>query len=52
MHIRPGDKVLIQAPVYHTFSIVIKGAGRFVESNDLVLEDGRYEMNFEDLEKK
>ena len=45
---RPGDKVLIQAPVYHTFSIVIKGAGRFVESNDLVLEDGRYEMNFED----
>ena len=49
---RPGDKVLIQAPVYHTFSIVIKGAGRFVESNDLVLEDGRYEMNFEDLEKK
>lgn len=49
---RPGDKVLIQAPVYHTFSIVIKGAGRFVESNDLVLEDGRYEMNFEDLGKK
>ena len=39
---RPGDKVLIQAPVYHTFSIVIKGAGRFVESNDLILEDGRY----------
>ena len=49
---RPGDKVLIQAPVYHTSSIVIKGAGRFVESNDLILEDGRYEMNFEDLEKK
>ena len=52
MHIRPGDKVLIQAPVYHTFSIVIKGAGRFVESNDLVLEDGRYEMNLKILRRK
>lgn len=49
---RPGDTVLIQAPVYHTFSIVIKGAGRFVESSDLVLKDGHYEIDFEDLDRK
>lgn len=49
---RPGDKILLQAPVYNTFSVVIKGAGRFVESNDLVLKDGHYEIDFEDLDKK
>lgn len=49
---RPGDTILLQAPVYSTFSVVIKGAGRFVESNDLVLKDGHYEIDFEDLDKK
>lgn len=49
---RPGDTVLIQSPVYNTFSVVIKGAGRFVESSDLVLNDGHYEIDFEDLDKK
>ena len=49
---RPGDKVLLQSPVYNTFSVVIQGAGRFVESNDLILKDGHYEIDFEDLDKK
>lgn len=49
---RPGDKVLIQPPVYNTFNVVIKGAGRFVETNDLILKDGRYEIDFDDLELK
>lgn len=49
---RPGDKILIQSPVYNTFNVVIQGAGRFVVSNDLRLEDGRYTIDFEDLEKK
>ncbi len=49
---RPGDKVLLQSPVYNTFNVVIQGAGRFVVSNDLVLEDGRYRIDFEDLERK
>lgn len=49
---RPGDNVLIQAPVYHTFSVVIKGAGRFVETNDLSYNDGHYEIDFEDLDRK
>lgn len=49
---RPGDKILIQSPVYHTFNVVIEGAGRFVESNDLILKEARYEIDFEDLDKK
>jgi cystathionine beta-lyase len=49
---RPGDKVLIQPPVYNTFNVVIKGAGRFVETNELMLKDGRYEIDFDDLDLK
>lgn len=49
---RPGDKILIQPPVYNTFSVVIQGAGRFVENNNLILKDGHYEIDFEDLERK
>ena len=49
---RPGDKILLQPPVYNTFGIVIQGAGRFVANNDLILEDGRYRIDFEDLERK
>ena len=49
---RPGDKVLLQSPVYNTFGIVIQGAGRFVENNNLILKDNRYEIDFEDLDKK
>lgn len=49
---RPGDKILLQPPVYSTFNVVIKGAGRFIETNDLILKDGHYEIDFEDLERK
>ena len=49
---RPGDNVLIQAPVYNTFNVVIKGQGRFVETNDLINRDGHYEIDFEDLDRK
>lgn len=49
---RPGDVVVVQQPVYNTYSKVIAGSGRFVESSDLELRQGRYEINFEDLERK
>lgn len=49
----PGDKVLIQLPVYYPFSGVIKGNGRVVVSNTLVYgEDNRYHIDFDDFEKK
>lgn len=48
-----GDSVLIQQPVYYPFSGVIKDNNRKVVSSDLVLtDDGKYRIDFEDLENK
>ncbi len=47
-----GDPVLIQQPVYYPFSEVIRDNGRSVVSSDLVLKDGRYEMDFVDFENR
>lgn len=51
---QPGDAVLIQQPVYYPFSEVILDNGRKLVSNDLVLNEaaGRYEIDFDDFEKK
>lgn len=46
----PGDKVIIQPPVYHPFRLVPEGNGRKVVNNPLKLVDGRYEMDFDQLE--
>lgn len=47
-----GDAVLLQQPVYYPFSEVILDNGRRLVNSPLVLRDGRYEMDFDDLEKK
>ncbi len=44
--------VLINNPVYYPFTEVIEDNARKVISSDLVLNNGYYEINFEDLEKK
>lgn len=49
---RPGEKVLLQKPVYSTFDSVIEGAGRFVASSDLVRTGDAYAIDFEDLDRK
>lgn len=48
----PGDKVLIQRPVYHPFTFSIERNQRVVVSNPLRLENGRYTMDFDDLAAK
>lgn len=48
----PGDSVLIQQPVYYPYSEVIRDNGRKIVNSPLVLRDGRYEIDFEDFEKK
>ncbi len=48
----PGEKVLIQPPVYHPFFSIIKGNERVVVLNQLIFKDGRYHMNIEDLKEK
>lgn len=48
---RPGDRVVIQPPVYHSFRSVIAGNGRVPVDNPLVLgADGQYSMNLDELE--
>lgn len=49
---QPGDKILIQRPVYHPFTNAIVNNGREVVSNSLVLQNGRYQMDFDDLAAK
>lgn len=47
---QPGDKVIIQPPVYHPFRLVPTRMGREVVYNPLKLEDGVYKMDFKQLE--
>ena len=48
----PAEKVLIQAPVFNIFYNSIYNNGRYIVSNDLVLRDGEYTVDFEDMERK
>ncbi|MDR1556604.1 MAG: PatB family C-S lyase [Tannerellaceae bacterium] len=47
---RPGDKVIIQPPVYHPFRLVPEMQGRRVVDNPLKQVDGQYQMDFDHLE--
>ena len=47
----PGDKVIVQPPVYFPFFTSIKGSGRKMVENPLMLKDGRYTFDFENLRK-
>ncbi len=49
---RPGDKVLVQRPVYYPFFRAIENGGCEILSSSLIEEDGCYRMDFADLEKK
>lgn len=49
---RPGDKIVIQEPVYHPFRMLITGNNRMVVNNGLRRRgDGFYEMDLEELER-
>lgn len=49
---RPGDKVIIQPPVYHPFRYTIEGNNRVVVNNPLIpTTDGIFDMDFDQLEQ-
>lgn len=48
----PGDGVLIMPPVYHPFRNTINAQGRHVINSPLHYRNGRFEIDFEDLDKK
>ena len=50
---QPGDSVIIQSPVYMHFRDIIEDNGRRTVENSLILgDDFRYEIDFDDFEKK
>lgn len=48
----PGDKVMLQSPVYTPFFNMIEKNERIVVNSPLILKDNRYEIDFEDFEEK
>lgn len=49
---RPGDRIVIQPPVYHPFRLVPEANGRTVVENPLVEEGESYRMDLGDLERR
>ncbi|MCM1040245.1 MAG: pyridoxal phosphate-dependent aminotransferase [Ruminococcus sp.] len=49
---KEGDGVIVQQPVYYPFSGAIKDNKRKLVNSDLILIDGRYQMDFADFEEK
>ncbi len=47
-----GDGVIVQPPVFFDFFDILRENRRALVPNPLVLQDGRYVMDFEDLELK
>ncbi|AGB19334.1 MalY/PatB family protein [Thermoanaerobacterium thermosaccharolyticum] len=48
----PGDKVIVQTPGYEPFENAVKRHGAILVKNPLRLQDGKYTIDFDDLEKK
>jgi cystathionine beta-lyase len=47
-----GDEIILQEPVYYPFFPVVSSSGCQIITNELKLVEGRYEMDFNDLESK
>ncbi len=47
-----GDGVIVQPPVFFDFKLIVNHHRRRLVKNPLVLADGRYRMDFDDLEAK
>ena len=49
---RPGDKVLVTTPVYHPFLSLPEESGRLLVTSPLRIRDGRFEIDFDDFERR
>lgn len=49
---QPGEGVIIMTPVYYPFYMVVQRQGRKLAENVLQNREGRYEIDFGDLERK
>lgn len=48
----PGDKILLQSPVYTPFFDMIKNNDREVVNSPLIIEEDRFQIDFADFEDK
>lgn len=48
----PGDRIMIQTPVYDPFYTIIEDNDCEVIENPLIYEDGKYSIDFDDFEEK
>jgi cystathionine beta-lyase len=48
----PGNKVIVQTPVYHCFFSAIRNNECEIVANKLLYMDGKYSIDFDDLEEK
>lgn len=48
----PGDRVILQTPVYNCFFSSVRNNGCEVLENPLINDGGRYRMDYDDLERK
>ncbi len=48
----PGDKVMVQSPVYNCFFSSIRNNGCLMEDNHLVYAGGTYTIDFDDFERR
>jgi len=51
-HSNVDDGVILQSPVFFEFRMVVKSNGRRIVKNALKLVQGRYQIDFDDLETK
>ncbi|MCZ2257345.1 MalY/PatB family protein [Sporosarcina sp. G11-34] len=49
---KPGDKIIVQPPIYYPFMNMIENHERQIVYNPLLYNEGKYEMDFDDLVSK
>lgn len=47
-----GDSILVQSPIYPPFLQLPKDSGRKIVESEMILNNGRYEIDYEDFETK
>lgn len=48
---QPGDKIIVQPPVYDQFKLYAERLGRVVVDNPMILEDSKYHMDLNGLDQ-
>jgi cystathionine beta-lyase len=49
VYTEPGDKIIVQPPVYFPFFSAVENKGRVLINNNLIIKDGKYYMDFDNL---